>query len=415
MTFFAGLRGTGSWGADERPKNFRETILFADPNGRAPFTALSAKMKTESVNDPEFSWWEETLKPRLVYINDAGNIDASQTTITVDHGPGTHTDGHGVAVTDTTLTGLQFVAGDLLIIEKNNDPNLNEVVRVVSTTSTVLTVVRGVAGTTAASANDNTRISRIGGHYGEGSLSPNTVTSNPTKMTNYCQIQKTAYQVSKSALSTKARTGDPLKNDRRRKMFDHSEKHEWSAMWGKPSETTDSAGMPLRTMGGIRHYLSSHVTVFTSTPTEDTFIAAVAGVFDYNAGGAGNERIVYCGNGALLFLNKLVRTSSQVRINFDGTIKAYGQEMQKFILPMGTFALKTHPLFNVHPQHTYSMLVINPAGVIRRPLSGRDTKPENNIQPNDADYIKGQWLDEIGMEYHFERTFAFLGNVKTIG
>jgi hypothetical protein len=414
MTFFAGLRGTGSWGADERPKNFRETILWMDPNGQAPFTAMSAKMKTESTNDPEFSWWEEILQTKMVYINDAGNITSGQTTITVDHGPGTHTDGYGNALVNTKLTGLQFSPGDLLMIEVNADPNLNEVVRVVSATATVLTVVRGVAGTTAAAANNNVRITLRGSHFGEGSLSPETVQSNPTKLTNYCEIQKTAYQVTKSAKVTKARTGDPLKNDKKRAMFKHAEKHEFAAMWGKPSETTDASGQPLRTMGGIRHFLSSHVKIFTVTPTEDTFIAAVAGVFDFNAGGAGNQRLCYCGNGALLFLNQLVRDSTQVRINFDGTIKAYGMEMQKFILPMGTLALKTHPLFNNHPEYSYSMLIVNPAGIIRRPLTSRDTKNEDNIQPNDADYQKGQWLDEIGMEYHHEPTMAYIGRIKTI-
>jgi hypothetical protein len=54
----AGLRGsgTGDYAADERPKNFREMILWRDPNGGTPLTALMSKMKTEAVDDPEFSW-----------------------------------------------------------------------------------------------------------------------------------------------------------------------------------------------------------------------------------------------------------------------------------------------------------------------------------------------------------------------
>ena len=51
-----GLRGTGDWGTDERPKNFREMILWRDPNGSAPLTALMAKMGKETTDDPEFSW-----------------------------------------------------------------------------------------------------------------------------------------------------------------------------------------------------------------------------------------------------------------------------------------------------------------------------------------------------------------------
>ena len=37
----AGLRGTGDWATDERPKNFREMILWRNPNGMAPLTALA--------------------------------------------------------------------------------------------------------------------------------------------------------------------------------------------------------------------------------------------------------------------------------------------------------------------------------------------------------------------------------------
>lgn len=54
----AGLRGTstGDYASDERPKSFREMILWRDPNGATPLTALMSRMKTEAVDDPEFSW-----------------------------------------------------------------------------------------------------------------------------------------------------------------------------------------------------------------------------------------------------------------------------------------------------------------------------------------------------------------------
>lgn len=403
MSFFAGLRGTGSFGTDERPKNFREMILWAEPNGRAPFTALSAKMKTESTDDPEFSWWEEVLAPRIVYINNGAGYDAVATVLTVDHGPGTH------PTTDLTLVGTQFVEGDLLLIETDDDPADNELVKITGVTATTLTVERAAAGSTAQAMVDNNRITRIGSSFGEGSLSPATVTSNPTKLVNFCEIQKTAFQATNSAKATRFRTGDPLKNDRKRKMFDHSEKHEMSAIFGRANESTDSDGQPIRTSGGLRSFLSTHVTIFASDPTEDTFIDAISGLFDYNAGGAGNERVGFIGNGALMFLNQLVRDSTQVRINFQGTVKAYGMELQRFILPMGTIGFKTHPLMNVHPRYTNSMFIVNPAGIVRRPLRGRDTKEEKDIQPKDADYVKNQWIDEIGMEFHHERTMAYIG------
>ncbi len=51
-----GLRGTGDFGADERPKDFRETILFRDPNGDAPIFALTSKTRKRVVSDPQYYW-----------------------------------------------------------------------------------------------------------------------------------------------------------------------------------------------------------------------------------------------------------------------------------------------------------------------------------------------------------------------
>jgi hypothetical protein len=111
-------------------------------------------------------------------------------------------------------------------------------------------------------------------------------------------------------------------------------------------------------------------------------------------------------------LNKLVRAETNARINYDGTTEFYGMKLQKWTIPQGTLYLKSHPLMNVHPVYTNSMFVVNPSGIIYRPLKGRDTKVEKDIQENDADYVKDQWLTECGFEFHYERTFAYIGGFK---
>src|SRR5574343_1485915 len=58
---FMGMRGTGDWVADQRPKSWREMILYRYPNGTAPLTAIMSKMGSESVTDPEFNWWTKSL------------------------------------------------------------------------------------------------------------------------------------------------------------------------------------------------------------------------------------------------------------------------------------------------------------------------------------------------------------------
>lgn len=387
---FAGMRGTGDWATDERPKNFREMILWRNPNGSAALHALAARMKSERVDDPEFSWWEEENNPLRVQVGGVG-VSATSTAL------------------DLALGGLDLVAGDVLMVEKTETAAYtNEFVEVSSVTSdTAVVIKRGAANTTAAASGTNAFLTRIGNVFEEGSLSPTASNRNPTKLRNFAQIFKTSYDISETAKLTRTRTGDPLKNDKKRRMFDHATSLEFAWLFGVPFEDI-SGTKPKRFAGGLRHFINTNVTVFTTTPTEDTFLSAVYPVFDYNAGSAGNERIIFAGNGALNALNQIARNSSSTRINFDGVLKTYGMALQRWVLPQGTVFVRTHPLLNVHGRFKNSMFIIDPSAIIYRYM--RDTKEENNIQANDADEEKGQWLTEAGLEFRHEKTMGYLGN-----
>lgn len=389
----AGVRGTGTWGTDERPKNFRESILWMQPNGSAPIFALTGKLKSESLDDPQTSWWQETLGPVRMLINNGANYNSAATTLAVDNGDAT-----------------DLVPGDLLLVGTPAVPYTNEIIKVSSVTNaTTIVVTRGAAGTTAAAINDNTPLLRIGSSHAEGSGSPSVVHSNPTKYTNYTQIFKTAYEVTETAKATNARTGDPIANDRKRKMFVHSEKIEWSILFGKASEVNGSTGTPERTMGGILSMLTSNVAA-GGTWTEDQINDWLASLFNWNADESGDERIVFSGNAALNYLNKIARGSS--RITFAGVVTLYGMNLTKWIIPQGTIYIKSHPLFNVTPGYSNAFLVLTPAGIKWRPLKGRDGIVKKNIQANDQDTQKDMWLTEATIELHNERT---MGYVQSLG
>jgi hypothetical protein len=389
---FIGLRGTGDWGTDERPKNFRETILWRQPNGQAPLTALMSKMGDESTDDPEFAWWEEEMNTIRVLETTGLSSNTGSTTLTASGG------------------GLyNLVPGDLLLVEKADQSTYdNEIIEVSAVASdTSATVVRAAAGTTAAAIAATTYLTKIGNVYEEGSVAPSASMRNPTKFYNYTQIFKTSYKITETAKKTRARTGDPLKNDKKRKMFDHSIAMEWAFLFGRRHETTGTGGKPKRYTGGLRSMLSSNVTVFSTTPTEDTFLNAIYPVFNYNSG-AGDERLVLAGNGALNTLNKLAKNSTSSRVNFDQVVRLYGMSLQRWILPQGTIYVKSHPLLNNHARYTNSMFVIDPSALKYRYL--RDTTFKDNVQANDEDVQRGYWLTECGLEVQHEKTMAYVGN-----
>lgn len=386
---FAGLRGTGDWGTDERPKNFREMILWANPNGSSPLTALLAKAKSERTTDPEFAWWEETLNITRITTN----LDMSATS----------------TAAGTAAGALQLVPGDVLLFEKADNSAYDNEIGIVSSVAsdTSFVVKRAQAGTSGANFASGSFFTRIGSVFEEGSISPSVSNNNPTKFLNFAQIFKTAYELTNTVQETKARTGDPLKNDKKRQMFKHSVNLEQAFIFGKKQEVTGPNGKPMRFTGGLRQFITTNVTIFSTTPTVDTFLEAVYKVFDYETdAGGGNERIVLAGNGAINALNKIAK-AAQTLWN-QGTVKIYGMELAKYVLPQGTLAIRSHPLFNVHPRYTNSMIILNPSALRYRYL--RDTKATDNIQANDADTLKGQWLTECGLEVDHEKTMAYIGN-----
>lgn len=403
----AGLRGGSDWATDERPKNFREAILWRDPNGQTPLTALMSKMGDESTDDPEFAWYEEELKPARLKIAGVGTTGA-------------------VSLSIDTTTGdadaLDVVAGDLLMVEKTEAVTFSyEIVEVTTdpTSSAVLVVTRGAANTTANTGTiaTSTYLLKIGSAFEEGSSSPEASTRKPTKIFNYTQIFKTTYRITNTAAEINTRTGDPIKNDKKRRMFDHSTSLELAFLFGNRYETTGSAAKPKRYTGGLYYYLTStynattnpNIRIWTTTAvTEEDILDATYRVFDYGYTGAGNERIGLCGNGFLNNLNKIVLADSATRINYEGSIKYFGMELQKWVIPQGTIYLKTHPLMNVNTRFTNGCFLINPAAITYRPLRNRDTKFKDNVQANDDDETKGLWLSECGAEFHHLKSQMYI-------
>lgn len=395
MASIAGLRGTGDWATDQRPKNFRETILWRQPNGQAPLTALLSKMSEETTDDPEFSWWEEQLNSVRIQETTGLAANAGSTALAASGG--------GV---------YDLVVGDLLLVEKADQATYdNEIVEVTAVNSdTSATISRGAAGTTVAAIAANSWYLKIGNVFAEGTGAPAASSRNPTKKNNFTQIFKTVYDLTNTAANTRTRTGDPIDTDKKRKMFDHSIALEWAFLFGVKYEGTGSNGKPKRFTGGIRSFISTNKTVFATTPTITTMLGALYPCFDYNSE-AGDERIAFCGNGALNALNLMIANTTNARIVFGDTIKVFGMNFQTLKLPQGTIYLKTHPLLNTHARYTNSMFVLDPTCIKYRPLKGRDTKFIDNIQGNDEDRKKGMWLTECGLELHHERTMAYLGNV----
>lgn len=407
MAAVAGLRATGDFGTDERPKSFREMILFRNPKGSSPIFALTSRAKKKSVTDPEFAWWDEPNVNTRLQAN--GSHAAGVTTITVDSA-----DPDATNADRNWGLATHLKPGDVLQIEKveatTMDNEMIEVVQVLGPTSFIAR--RGVAGSTPATIPDDAWMTLMGSAYAEGTDAPPAVSRNPIKFSNFTQIFKNTYELSKTADKTTFRTGDAWSNDKKRKTFDHSRDIEWAMLYGRKFETTGDNGKPKRFMGGLRSFIPpSRTTIFGVAVTVNSFLDAVYKVFDYDTG-AGDERICFCGNLALNALNKVLQADANTDIQYDGVFEVYGMNFRRFITPQGTLYLKTHPLMNVHDKYSASMFILDFDSIRYVHLKDRDTKSKDDVQTQSEDVRRGFYQTEASlMVDRAGLTMAYLGNI----
>jgi hypothetical protein len=358
---------------------------------------------------------EELTPPRLQIAGTGLSANAASTLLT--------------CYTTGDFTATDFVAGDLLLMETTTVFTTHwEIVEVAvpPSASNVLQIIRQAAGTPLGAMAIGGWVVKVGSAFAEGADPAAATFRKPTKFTNFTEIFKTTYSISKTAAKTKFRTGDPLKNERKRKSFQHAQQLEYAFLFGVPAESTGAAStgpgalgranMPKRYTGGLLHFLrqahgatvSTLVTLNANTFTEDHFLDRTYTMFDYGYTGAGNERIALCGNQFLNSMNKMVKRMTNVAIQYNGSITAFGMKLQEYTLPQGTIYFRTHPLMNVNPKFTKAAFFINPSGIVYRPLRGRDTDYEDEIQTPGADYFAGQWLTEAGVEFHHMRSMLYM-------
>ena len=410
MPAIAGLRGTGDWGTDERPKNFRENILWMNPNGTAPIFALTAKAKKRTVDDPEFSWWNESNA--LVHLQVNGALGASDTTVVVDS-----TDPTASTQTLNYGTAKHLKEGDLLMVKPASDAAsfTPEILRVRSVASdTTFTVERGAGGTTPASIANDLYLLLIGSAHAEGTGVPEAITRNPLKSYNYTQIFKDSYELTGTADKTASRTGSPWSNDKKRKMFDHSRAIELAFLFGQRSETTGNNGKPLRTTGGFRNLIpSANQYVYSGSTTLVDLMDRISPVFDWDTG-AGDSRIVFGGNSALTRLGKILMATSNIQINYTGTVKSYGMDFTEMVMPRGRLFFKSHPLMSRDPMYTNSLFVLDFDAIRYVAMKDRDTKVKDDVQNPDEDVRRGFIMTECGLQLDFGgNTCAYIGNITT--
>ena len=424
MAGFLGMRGTGSWATDQRPKNWREMILYLYPNGSAPLTAVLSKLSEESTSDPEYNWWTKTLPTQKATFTafgaqadgDTGAVSGSAAAGTTIYGKVAEADA------DQFREGHQALLRETIDTAKDTNAKVVSVVKNGANSVIGFKLLEENNGLTDTLLTSNGCALIIGNINAEGASSPSAIGYDPVKYTNYTQIFRTPLQISRTARATKLRTGDAYKELKREALELHSIEMEKAFIHGVKSETTGSTGLPERSTDGLVNFIATNsasnvldyqndtnlgtlgVTADTAwTANGEHFLdAALEQIFRYGS----NEKFVLCGSGALLGIQRLAKAGAQIQLSPKS--EAYGMKVVEWITPFGVIYLKTHPLFSYEANTRNWMVITEPEKLKYRFID--DTK-FSDVTPVGQDGTKEEFLTECGLELHHPEAFGILKGV----
>jgi len=428
---FLGMRGNGDWVADQRPKSWREAILFQYPNGDAPLTAILSKMASERTTDPEFNWWTKSLATQRATVTGV-YTDAALSVAYVSGG----VQGDSVFVKMSSADIGQWRLGHVALLRDSSDLTVDCVgkvtTRVDNGASSYIQVylLEADDNSSAGDLSDCDTALIIGNANAEGAAMPDAIAYDPEKWYNYTQIFRTPLEMTRTAMQTTLRTDEQYKEAKREALELHSIEMEKAFIYGVSSELMGTNGKKERTTLGIVPAIRGGYTgAGTATGNVNNFATntSFAGktwlqsgeewldqqlevIFRYGS----QEKLAFAGSGAILGINRIIKNGG----NFDYTnaTESYGIKVTKWVTAFGVINLMRHPLLTNEETTRNAMIIFEPKDIKYKYIQDTMFKKDTTYKEGgytSRDGIKEEFLTECGLEYHHPNGWGYLSGFNT--
>ena len=410
--------------------NFSDRVADLAPE-ESPFFVYLSKVAKVPTDDPQFRWLKDRNKIQMSERSFA--LDASHTvaaagssiTYTVDDGAG--------ASVDWLIKGMVFTVGETNSSTKEPE---TAIVRIESspvdtgteTTFTGKTISAATGSTTAGADGDKCTV--IGTAFEEGSGSPDSWSRELDNGSGYCQIFKTACELTNTARATVYR-GYASEWDRiwNLKLREHKVDIERAMLFGHSASqsginyTDGIVGHIVKNSqsqikdNAVLSYTEDKGYFSTRTDAQMTYDALLADlevVFDPARGGS-KAKLALCSLPVVTYFNKLGSSNTFLSSAYHASHPmfaqekgSYGHKVMKVETIHGDLTLVKEPLFRGFASPY--MCLVDLDNVAYRPLIGngvnRDTHIMTNVQSADEDLRKDMILTEAGLEVSLPEAHA---------
>jgi hypothetical protein len=368
---------------DTRVRFVDPRIFFAQAE-IAPLNALMERIK-RSVRATSIKpeWVEKDMGTPSTTIS--GAINDSATTIYVAAGTGVMFDVNDIAWIPSATGGEQ-----VLVTVRTND---------------ALTVVRNWGSAGAAAAADGAQIVKLSSSYAENATSGVGVKIKPAMPYNVTQIHRTPIELSRSEMQIKRyeRGEKGARQDARRDaMILHLEGVERSFINGDLKEDVSTNR---RVAKGLLRYIATHREDMRGSLTKGKFDSFLKDVM-FNGGG----KYVLAASGS--FMEALhAEVLSKSNMNITPATKEWGLDVTRYLSPFGKCDIFYHRILSQMLEDNYGgcAMLLDMSLVTKYYLQKMVLR--ENIQANDADGFKDEYLEECCAALHNEANHGFIYNV----
>jgi len=373
-----------------------DQISLLEPNETPLVTFLMQLKKRIPVYTPRFEWPEDDYVARWDAL------------------------GASALVGDTTLTvtdATKYVPGDIFTLPVAvTSSAAAEVCRVtsVNTGANTIVVVRGLGGTTATGYSNGQSIRLLGSSAPEGDVPPVSKSTTMSLLTSYTQIFRTSVNLSKTQVASKlyGRPNGERKREQKKKLVEHKQKLNASALFGVPSENLNGTnGNPQRTTMGLSARIQSNLVNANGTLTMQEFETFSRAAFRY---GSDTKLLL-----AAPLVISAIHDWGNSRLLIEPMAKVFGVDVEKVQTGHGVFLLARDWMLEngIAGQAGFAgeAFSIDLDSCLYFYLQGngenRDTKLMENVIQDGRDAYVDEIVTEGGFAFKFEKKFARLFNV----
>ncbi len=359
---------------ERRDIDVSKEITIPDPD-ETPFSVIMMRARKQPVDTMEFHWYEQDYLGRWTRIDNAAGYGAADAVL---------------KVADASI----FTPKDLVDVAGQG-----EIMRVtaVDTTANTISVIRAYAGV-AVNLPNNTELMRLSIAMEENSLAPESNLRQPVKRYNLCQTIRTTFDESMSSADEPKKAGPRERTRLRRlKAVEHRRDIEHVLIFGQRKEDVPNK---VRTTGGILYFVQTNIKDLAGQPlTETEWDDFCRMLFAHGS----SKKVVVASGTVMQAVDGFAKGKLQTVVGKE----TYGVHLSEYISTYGRVYLAYSKVLT----NAYSGMAIglDMSHIYYRPKRG--TTLRANIQENDRDGWKDEYLTEFGLKVEQETCHAVLKGV----